>query len=518
MSTSLVLQLPTMLPRERLLARLQSRVTLATQSHRAGTLEFFDSFDRDLWFDERVLYRRDDEMVLAALENLLLARPIASCRLLHDVPGFAAQFPESTLRSEVARHLKLRAILPMIRITATSESLAVKNEDGKTVVRLRLESLAGLDETSGTTLQLCCVERIRGYDRDADDVSEYLCELGLYEADSMAVARVLGELAAVPEQHPGPRLSVFTPSLSSREAVCQFLRDLWVTARSREVGVVENIDTEFLHEYRVALRRIRSLLSLTRGLLPQPLTDELKEHFRRLACVTNQLRDLDVYLVSRESYRQLLPNGLRSGLDPMFADFAARREREHLRLQEWLTSPQYQSSVEQVNGLLDKLERSAGNGSDDPSSQRLASTIIAKRYRKITAQAGKIDRGTSDAELHGLRIACKKLRYALEFFGSLFDEDAISLAVKKLKQLQDALGTFNDLSVQRASLAAYLEQNQSLPGANAALAGSIGGLVGALYQSQIEQRGQVMDEIGEFCSGNMGATFDRICRPTKRAA
>ena len=58
----------------------------------------------------------------------------------------------------------------------------------------------------------------------------------------------------------------------------------------------------------------------------------------------------------------------------------------------------------------------------------------------------------TDEDLHNLRIDCKKLRYLLEFFTSLFPKTQMKLLIKQLKQLQDNLGDFNDLSVQQARL------------------------------------------------------------------
>lgn len=507
-----------MLPRDRLLARLQSRVTLVGQDQQTGVLEFFDSFDRDLWFAERVLYRRKRELVLSTVHDLLLARPIATCSLDQEMPGFADQLPASAVQTEVGSLLKLRAILPMIRMGVASESFAVKNEDGKTVVRLGLESLSGLDATGGTTLQLCCLWPVRGYDRETDELVAYLHDLGLYSADSMAAARVLGELAAVPEEHPSKHVARGDQDRTSRRAICQLMRDLWATARSREEGIVADIDTEFLHEYRVALRRIRSLLSLTKRVFPEPLTQALKECFRGLASVTNRLRDLDVYLLSREPYQQLLPIDLRPGLDPMFADFASCREREQHAVRGWLTSAAYEASVSEAERLLEAFERSAARDVTDPLNHKWGAAIIGKRYKKIAGHAERIDNRTADATIHQLRVECKKLRYALEFFGSVFDENTLAAAIKRLKRLQDALGVFNDLSVQRAFLANYLEQNQDGFGTNTALAASIGGLVGALYQRQIDQRGQAMDQIESFCSVDMAATFSRMSRPARRAA
>ena len=95
--------------------------------------------------------------------------------------------------------------------------------------------------------------------------------------------------------------------------------------------------------------------------------------------------------------------------------------------------------------------------SERPSIE-LAVTKITKRYRKIQKSALKINNDTPDEAIHSIRIDGKKLRYLLYFFGGLFDEKKIKKAGKQLKRLQDKLGLFNDLTVQRAYLETYLDE------------------------------------------------------------
>jgi CHAD domain-containing protein len=82
--------------------------------------------------------------------------------------------------------------------------------------------------------------------------------------------------------------------------------------------------------------------------------------------------------------------------------------------------------------------------------------VIYKRYRRIVKKGSKISETTPDEKLHELRIDCKKLRYLLEFFTSLFPENEMKKLVKQLKQLQENLGDFNDLSVQQEFLVNHL--------------------------------------------------------------
>jgi hypothetical protein len=95
------------------------------------------------------------ELVAAMLENLLLAEPIARCAFAGTVPKFSWELPDTPVRKWVAEALELRALLPLVRISTTTELVHVKNDDNKTVVRLRLQSISSPQDQNRALLELC---------------------------------------------------------------------------------------------------------------------------------------------------------------------------------------------------------------------------------------------------------------------------------------------------------------------------------------------------------------------------
>jgi CHAD domain-containing protein len=90
-------------------------------------------------------------------------------------------------------------------------------------------------------------------------------------------------------------------------------------------------------------------------------------------------------------------------------------------------------------------------------------SVARKRIRKKCRAVVKL--GTQllidhldDKSLHQLRIECKKLRYLLEFFSSLFVTDDIAPLIKSLRRLQDNLGDFHDACVQQEALHAFANE------------------------------------------------------------
>ena len=67
-------------------------------------------------------------------------------------------------------------------------------------------------------------------------------------------------------------------------------------------GIVDDIDTEYLHDFRVAVRRTRSVLKMLGDVLPPGLAERVAPEFRWLGDITTPTRDLDVYLLELERW------------------------------------------------------------------------------------------------------------------------------------------------------------------------------------------------------------------------
>ena len=105
--------------------------------------------------------------------------------------------------------------------------------------------------------------------------------------------------------------------------------------------------------------------------------------------------------------------------------------------------------------------------------------------------AAGYEASTPAEALHALRIDCKKLRYLLEFFSGILGKQATARLIVGMKQLQDNLGTFNDLSVQQEKLVHFAHDmvREQQVSADALLA--MGRLVEHLAARQSDQRARV---------------------------
>lgn len=157
-----------------------------------------------------------------------------------------------------------------------------------------------------------------------------------------------------------------------------------------------------------------------------------------------------------------------------------------------------------------------------PDAGRLAVEVAAARtwriYRRLVRDGRRITPASVPTELHDLRKDAKKLRYALECFGSLFDPDEVALGVKELKGVQDVLGTFQDCEVQKASLASLGGELIDEQGAStAATLLAMGALVDQLDDREAQARAAFADRFERFDRPEVRQRFERLFRPVDQS-
>jgi CHAD domain-containing protein len=284
------------------------------------------------------------------------------------------------------------------------------------------------------------------------------------------------------------------PAMPAEEAVRRILQSLLEAMAANEEGTIAARDPEFLHDFRVAVRRTRSALSQLKGVLPPPVLECFRPEFAWLGEVTGPTRDLDVFLLRFEDYRQSLPAEFHDALEPFGRFLKDHQRTEQRRLVGELASPRYLQLKKDWADFL------AGRSPQDspPDAGLPVAEVAGKRIRKVLRRAlreGEAIGDDSPAEaLHELRKTCKKLRYLLEFFQSLYPPPKIAKLIKALKILQDNLGNFQDLQVQSKALQKFATQmaaeGEVPPGSLLAVGMLIEGLQGRQKQAREEFTGR----------------------------
>lgn len=423
---------------------------------------------------------------------------------LNSLTGQIVQQPGSLLKKclptinkgPIAKALtnisSIRAFLPVAPVRYQLETYAVLDDEQKTVARLSTVSI----KSGEKQLQILIAKNVRGYTKAYTKLLTALPLLGCREALEYNIFEQLGLQQSQYLAKPEIPLQAEAPIHKSTAKIIETFLHI---ARQNEVGIVKDHDTEFLHDYRVSLRKVRSVISLFKGVYSEETTLFLKDEFASIMQCTGRLRDLDVYLLDKENYFTLVPPSTHEGLHILFDCFAQERQQEHVSVCSFLTSKAYKKRIKKLQKSFVQQRLDMGKKADTPSLA-FACKLLLKRYNKVCSIARSIDATTPDETVHELRIQCKKLRYLMEFFTPLFPRKQIKGLIKELKVLQDNLGRFNDYSVQQESLAAFLSNNPVKGPSGFKVAEAIGALTAMLNLRQQKERNLVMENFSRFDS------------------
>lgn len=295
----------------------------------------------------------------------------------------------------------------------------------------------------------------------------------------------------------------------TEEAVLGMVAELVGLARQQEEGLIADIDSEFTHQYRVNLRKARSLLSLFQKSLSPERYRELRTQLKLIAQATNRLRDLDVFLIAEDDYRAMLPDQFQQGLDTLFKRLQRRRQSTWRNVAGTLEEEAYREKVKQIEKLVKDSPDFSSLRSRTPIKKQVSRKILSQ-YRNMQRDGAHIDAATPDEQIHELRIEAKKLRYLLELFAELFPRDKVRQLIKALKRVQNSLGRFNDYSSQSLFLAQLIHT----PGTTAAERDAINGLIAVLFGKQQSERERVVGLIAEFSDADIAEQFHKLFAPT----
>lgn len=230
--------------------------------------------------------------------------------------------------------------------------------------------------------------------------------------------------------------------------------------RENALGARQGSDSEYVHQMRVAVRRLRTALNLFRGVLAEPASEHLGTELRWLFGVLGPPREYDVVLE-----QVLSPLDSATGLDALCASLVKQRRELLEDLAASLASQRFERLVSE---LLEQQARLSQR--DEPKSPKLkprARERLSKRLRKVRRLEGAVDTwlqsGASSGlhegdALHTLRKELKKLRYACEFVQAAYPRRRARRYLRKLGALQDVLGELQDSSVSARLLARHLKR------------------------------------------------------------
>jgi CHAD domain-containing protein len=433
---------------------------------------------------------RQGSLLLSYGAPQLITAPSSS----HRWPRRVDTLPESAVRERIASPVGVRALLPLAEVGVHSLRLRLLDAEEKIRVRVEVDQQRLMGDRPAPLPLRVVVAPLRGYERDGARCAELLADAISPLPDSstaaaaafLAAGHVPGQPLVAPLQ-----LDARAPAAESLAGVLRRWLNVIDAVRP---GVLADVDIEYLHEMRTSIRATRSLLRLGAGLLPDESAARFAEEFAWLGRLTAPLRDLDVYLLELAGDGDTDLTGLED-LEPLRRLLAGQRRRALSALRTGLESPRGVALSEQWHVALDYI---GAPGMPGPTTRAAAAELAQGAYRRIVKSARPVTDQTHPEELHRLRRRCKRMRYLLDGYASVYPREPHRKVLSALKSLQDCLGDIQDVDVQRrhlTELAAVMGRRGAAPDTLLAM----GALRDRTLQRDLAARDVMARRLARFC-------------------
>jgi CHAD domain-containing protein/CYTH domain-containing protein len=237
------------------------------------------------------------------------------------------------------------------------------------------------------------------------------------------------------------------PSVETARLIALQLVDTLRAAR-RRFGTE---DPEALHDFRVALRKLRTALRTYRAQLRDSLRRRQLRRLSRLAPATRESRDLEVHLDWARTQASSLTAPERAGVEWLVDRLERRRRAADARLGETLER-EFERALAGLERRLSRYRAAIAAGPVRRS--RPAAEVIGRRIERLGARLeaalGQVRNAADEEPAHRARIAAKRLRYVLEPIADLVVD--VEPLIGRLRALQDELGDLHDSHVFAAEL------------------------------------------------------------------
>ncbi|HEX4333307.1 MAG TPA: CHAD domain-containing protein [Usitatibacter sp.] len=332
-------------------------------------------------------------------------------------------------------------LAPVFEVHFVRDAWTVEPSPG---TRLELALDRGSVEANSRTAPVCEVEIecLEGAPAHAFDLARTVMERVPLRASAVSKAergyRLLRDDRARPIKAVKLHLHAsMAPADAARAVIGAGLAQL----QANDAGLAEGSDPEYVHQARVAMRRMRSALRMFRREIGIERAGRWHDALAETSRALGRSRDWDVFGL------RTLPTALGELGDAALAvrlkrRVARRRAREREAAREALRAGTHAAALLEIAQWLARAD-----GVEDPTPRsslvEFASRVIAKRRKRLFTRA--LFLGTANpAEQHRVRIDTKRLRYALDALGSLFRQKPLETFAATVEGLQDALGDCND--------------------------------------------------------------------------
>ncbi len=374
---------------------------------------------------------------------------------INEAPRFWHELPPGPLRDQIGKLADIRALLPQATLSTHETRATWQNANRNIVATATLYQDLKIPGCEKLELPSWLIE-IETSDEFTAYTNEILALVGrtklgrLHESVLAICIRAaniklegFASKAAIPLDPKADAIDGFRDVLAN---LCEAITANWQ-------GTIDQIDPEFLHELRVAIRRTRAILRQGKNVLPPAMTEHARAHFAWLGAITGAARDFDVFLLEWEDYTANLDQDVIAALKPTHSFIEQKRRDAYAELVPKLQSREATEFIALWRTWLhDPLGKDPHNHNPRQQLGKIVAKRIARTQSRLIKKGRLITPETPCEQVHELRKDAKKVRYLFECFGDLFPKNKQRNFVRRLKSFQDILGEHQDAAIHVAEL------------------------------------------------------------------
>jgi CHAD domain-containing protein len=395
--------------------------------------EYFDTEDLRLAVAGVTVRRRWTDGNESAVWQLKLPRG-GSDRLEIEWPGMGCGVPDEVAEAVMA-HTRGRPIVAAATLRTRRSGVRVRRK-GREVAEVVCDEVEVLGaEGAARRFEELEIELLDGTRKDLRRLERRLRKAGAVDADGRP------KLMQAIDLRP-PRRRRVKASPTAGDHLVEALRCQYAEVLERDPETRLGIDPEALHDHRVAIRRLRAYLRVGRPFLDRQWADGLRRALAPAGRSLSAVRDLDVLIEELTAEVMHLDELERPGATDVLELLHTRRENAQDAMRRELADAAYISVLNRLEIAVED-PKVTGDG-----SLKRAARKAHRRARRLVRSARE---NPSDSQLHEVRKAVKRARYAAE----LADGAGVSGAgryIKRAKLVQDVLGEHQDAAVAAAML------------------------------------------------------------------
>ncbi|MCW8962638.1 MAG: CHAD domain-containing protein [Gammaproteobacteria bacterium] len=444
-----------------LLAALGKKFAVSETGQLTQRVTYLDTFDWRIWRKGDVLeYRefgRQKKLLWRSIDHAAMHVEIP----LDECPVFINEIPDWLQPKKLLKYTRPRALVEQALSRMQSHSYDMRDKDEKVVCRMAVvkENIRLNNNRTGEALPVRLqMESIRGYEKDFARIIKVINKTGLQVYGKDPLTRLLNLDERRPCDYSNRLRLQLRPDQRTDEAARQIMLQLIQMMEVNEHGIRDDLDTEFLSDYRLAIQRAHSLLKQLKQVIPEDTRTRFDHDLVWINDETRRLFELNSWLLGFNDFRELLDKNMRPHLDELLDWLRSQRQTAQQDVIKLFENKTYRQFMKRWRIYLEceVPEHSVLKHAEKPVL-KIAGRQIWKTYQKLAGYRAVNEQELLQHDLPGMDEVCTTLNDLLALSRALYTDAKVARLSASMQALHAALDNCVERQIQVRSLRQFIK-------------------------------------------------------------